>query len=65
MNRSNKKMDYYAKMIAEMEHKYVMDFSAFEKRIHLRVGEKDFKELDDFILWESYIKVLKYWEHFL
>ena len=58
-------MDHYSKMIAEMEHKYGMDFSAFEKRIHLRVGEEDFKEWDDFMLWESYVKASKYWEQFV
>jgi hypothetical protein len=42
-----------------------MDFPAFEKRIQSRVGEEDFEEWDDFIIWESYVTASRYWEQFL
>ena len=63
-DRAEQKMDYYGKVIVEMEQKYGMDFSTFEKRIHSRVGEEDFEEWDDFILWESYVKASRYREQF-
>ena len=59
------KVNNYSKKIAEMEQKYKMDFSAFEKKINSRVGEEDFEEWDDFIIWESYVKACRYWEQFL
>ncbi|MDQ1275234.1 MAG: hypothetical protein QG610_807 [Euryarchaeota archaeon] len=64
-NQAEQKIDYYNKKIAEMEQKYGMDFSAFEKRIHSRVEEEDFEEWDDFIIWESYVTASRYWEQFL
>ena len=64
-DQAEQKIDYYNKKIAEMEQKYGMDFSAFEKRIHSRVGEEDFEEWDDFIIWESYVTASRYWEQFL
>jgi len=64
-NQAEQKIDYYDKKVAEMEQKYGMDFSAFEKRIHSRVGEEDFEEWDDFIIWESYVTASRYWEQFL
>ena len=64
-DQAEQKIDYYGKMIAEMEKKYGMDFSAFEKRIHSRTGEEDFEEWDDFIIWESYVKASRYWKKFL
>ena len=42
-----------------------MDFPAFEKRIQSRVEEENFEEWDDFIIWESYVTALRYWEKFL
>jgi Arc/MetJ-type ribon-helix-helix transcriptional regulator len=64
-DQAEQKIDYYGKKITEMEQKYGMDFSAFEKRIHSREGEEDFEEWDDFILWESYVTASRYWEQFL
>jgi Arc/MetJ-type ribon-helix-helix transcriptional regulator len=64
-DQAEQKRDNYGKKIAEMEQKYGMDFSAFEKRIHSRAGEEDFEEWDDFIFWESYVKAYRYWEQFL
>jgi len=64
-DQAEQKIDYYNKKAAEMEQKYGMDFSAFEKRIHSRVGEEDFEEWDDFIIWESYVTASRYWEQFL
>jgi len=64
-DQAEQKISKYSKKMAEMEQKYGMDFSAFEKRIHSRAGEEDFEEWDDFIFWESYIKAYRYWEKFL
>jgi hypothetical protein len=64
-DQAEKKIDYYGKMVAEMEKKYGMDFSTFEKRIQSRVGEEDFEEWDDFIIWESYVTASRYWEQFI
>ena len=64
-DQAEQKIDKYGKKIAEMEQKYGMDFSAFEKRIHSRAGEEDFEEWDDFTLWEGYIKAYRYWEQYL
>ena len=41
-----------------------MDFSAFENRVYLGAVEKYFKELDDFTLWEGYVKAYKYWKQY-
>jgi Arc/MetJ-type ribon-helix-helix transcriptional regulator len=64
-DQAEQKIDYYGKKVAEMEKKYDTDFSAFEKRIQSRVGEEDFEEWDDFIIWESYVTASRYWEKFL
>lgn len=63
-DQAEQKRDYYGKKITEMEQKYKMDFCAFEKRI-TRIGEENFEEWDDFIIWESYVKAHRYWEQFL
>jgi Arc/MetJ-type ribon-helix-helix transcriptional regulator len=64
-DQAEQKIDNYSKKIAEMEQKYGMDFSVFEKKIHSKVGEENFEEWDDFIFWESYVKAYRYWEQFL
>ncbi|MFY9199629.1 MAG: hypothetical protein ACOX7X_02175 [Methanosarcina flavescens] len=64
-DQAEQKIDYYGKKVAEMEKKYGMDFPAFEKRIQSRVEEENFEEWDDFIIWESYVTALRYWEKFL
>jgi Arc/MetJ-type ribon-helix-helix transcriptional regulator len=64
-DQAEQKIDYYGKKVDEMEKKYGMDFSTFEKRIQSRVGEEDFEEWDDFIIWESYVTASRYWEKFL
>lgn len=64
-DQAKKKIGEYGKKIAKMEQKYRMDFSAFEKQVHLRTGKEDFEEWDDFILWESYVRAYRYWEQFL
>jgi len=64
-DQAEQKIGNYGKKIAEMEHKYGMDFYAFEKRINTREGEENFEEWDDFIIWESYVKAYRYWEQFL
>jgi hypothetical protein len=63
-NKAEQKIDYYDRKITEMKQKYDMDFSAFENRIHLRATEADFEELDDLVLWGSYVKAYRYWEQF-
>ncbi|WP_231589797.1 hypothetical protein [Methanosarcina siciliae] len=64
-DQAEQKIDYYGKKIAGMKQKYGMNFSDFEKRIHLRGGKEDFEEWDDFILWESYVTASRYWEQFV
>lgn len=64
-NQAEQKINYYNKKIAEMKQKYDMDFSAFENRICLEAGGEAFEEMDDFTLWEGYIKAYRYWEQFL
>jgi Arc/MetJ-type ribon-helix-helix transcriptional regulator len=64
-DQAEQKIEHYGKKIAEMEQKYGMDFSAFEKKIHSRIDEENFEEWDDFIFWESYVKAYRYWEQFL
>jgi len=54
------KLDQYSKKIKEMENKYGVVFSDFEKKIKTSV-EENFEEWDDYILWESYIKAYQYW----
>ncbi|HEX7576155.1 MAG TPA: hypothetical protein VF360_07220 [Candidatus Methanoperedens sp.] len=54
------KMEQYSKKIKEMENKYGVDFSDFEKKIKTSI-EENFEEWDDYILWESYVKALQYW----
>jgi protein-arginine kinase activator protein McsA len=63
--QSEQKIEHYGKKITEMEQKYGMDFSTFEKKIHSRIGEEDFEQLDDFIFLESYVKAYRYWEQFI
>lgn len=63
-NKAEQKIVSYGKKITELERKYGMDFSAFEKRIHLRETEGNFEEWNDFILWGSYIKAYCYWQQF-
>ena len=64
-NQAEQKIHYYEKKINEMKQKYDMDFSSFENRVYLGVVEEDFEELDDFTLWEGYVKAYKYWKQFL
>lgn len=64
-NQAEQKIHYYDKKIAEMKQKYDMDFSAFEKRVCLGAVEEGFEELDDFTLWEGYVKAYKYWKQYL
>jgi hypothetical protein len=64
-NQAEQKIHYYGKKIAEMKQKYDMDFSAFENRVSLGAVEEDFEELDDFTLWEGYVKAYKYWKQYL
>ena len=56
------KIGHYDKKIGQMENKYSMNFSEFEKVIHAKIDNEDFEEWDDFILWESYVKAHQYWE---
>ena len=64
-DQAEQKIDNYGKKIAEMEQKYKMEFSTFEKNINARIGEENFEEWDDFIIWESYVKAYRYWKQFL
>ena len=64
-NQAKQKIHYYDKKIAEMKQKYDMDFSAFENRVCLGAVEEDFEELDDFTLWEGYVKAYRYWKQYL
>jgi hypothetical protein len=64
-NQAEQKINYYGKKIAEMKQKYDMDFSAFENRVYLGAVEEDFEELDDFTLWEGYVKAYQYWKQYL
>lgn len=64
-NQAEQKINYYGKKIDEMKQKYDMDFSAFESRVYLGAVEEDFEELDDFTLWEGYVKAYKYWKQYL
>jgi hypothetical protein len=64
-DQAEQKIETYGKKITELEQKYKMDFCAFEKRINSRIGEENFEEWDDFIIWESYVKAYRYWEQFL
>jgi hypothetical protein len=61
-DQAKHKVEHYNKKIAEMEKKYMMTFSDFNKNIHAKTDEEVFEEWDDFILWESYIKARQYWE---
>ncbi len=63
-NQAEQKIHYYGEKIDEMKQKYEMDFSAFENRVYLGAVEEDFKELDDFTLWEGYVKAYKYWKQY-
>ena len=64
-SQAEQKINYYGKKIAEMKQKYDMDLSAFENRVYLGAVEEDFEELDDFTLWEGYVKAYKYWKQYL
>ena len=64
-DQAEQKIDNFREKIAEMEQKYKMEFSTFEKKINSRIGEENFEEWDDFIIWESYVKAYRYWEQFL
>ena len=61
-NQAKHKVDYYTKKNSDMENKYAMSFSDFEKYIHAKADDESFEEWDDFILWESYFKARQYWE---
>lgn len=61
-NQAANKVNHYAKKIGQMEKKYAMKFSEFEKMIHAKTDDEDFEAWDDFILWESYVKAYQYWE---
>jgi hypothetical protein len=64
-NKAEQKTTYYDKKIFQMKQKYNMDFPTFESSIDLRAGDICFEELDDFILWGSYVKAYRYWEQYL
>jgi len=49
--------------ISEMCAKYKMSFEDFKRRIESRIGEEDFEEWDDFIIWESYESARSYWRN--
>ena len=61
-DQAKHKIDYYTKKINEMEKKYMVKFSDFEKKIHAKTDDEAFEEWDDFILWESYVKARQYWK---
>lgn len=63
-DRAEQKINYYNKKITEMKQKYDMDFSTFQNKIYLEAAEVDLEELNDFILWGSYIKAYRYWAQF-
>lgn len=64
-SKAEQKTTYYNKKIFQMKKKYNMDFPTFENSIDLRAGDIGFEELDDFILWGSYVKAYRYWEQYL
>jgi len=64
-NQAEQKIHYYGKKIDEMKQKYDMDFSSFENRVYVGAVEEEFEELDDFTLWEGYVKAYKYWKQYL
>ena len=61
-NQAANKVNHYAKKIGEMEKKYAMKFSEFEKMINAKTDDEDFEAWYDFILWESYDKAYHYWK---
>lgn len=55
------KVEHYTRKIKEMEDKYNLVFPEFEAMIKETANKEIFEEWDDYILWESYVKVLQYW----
>ena len=59
--QARNKIQYYGGKVSELERKYSVDFREFKKIIEGRENEEVFEEWDDFIQWESYEEVLRYW----
>ena len=59
--QARNKIRYYDGKVSELERKYSVDFREFKKIIEGRENEEVFEEWDDFIRWESYEEVLRYW----
>ncbi|MCK5108416.1 MAG: hypothetical protein KAR25_01880 [Methanosarcinales archaeon] len=59
--QARNKIQYYDGKVSELEKKYSVDFREFKKIIEDRENEEVFEEWDDFIQWESYEEVLRYW----
>ena len=59
--QARNKIRYYDGKVSELERKYRVDFREFKRLIEGREGEEVFEEWDDFIQWESYEEVLRYW----
>jgi len=59
--QARNKIQYYGGKVSELEKKYSVDFREFKKIIESRENEEVFEEWDDFIQWESYEEVLRYW----
>ena len=59
--QARNKIRYYEGKISELKRKYGVDFPEFKRIIEGRNDEEVFEEWDDFIQWESYEDVLRYW----
>ncbi|MEA1906740.1 MAG: hypothetical protein U9N12_07285 [Euryarchaeota archaeon] len=59
--QARNKIQYYGGKVSKLERKYGVDFQEFKKIIGGRENEEVFEEWDDFIQWESYEEVLRYW----